>query len=68
MLLRIATAAVLIPIVVALVGWSPPAVVAALAAIVAILALLEFFDLGDRIGLRGFKKWTYFCTALIFYA
>ena len=39
-----------------------------LAAIVAILALLEFFDLGDRIGLRGFKKWTYFCTALIFYA
>ncbi|MGC1167477.1 MAG: phosphatidate cytidylyltransferase [Candidatus Acidiferrales bacterium] len=68
MLLRIATAAVLIPIVVALVWWSPPAVVAALAAIVAILALLEFFDLGDRIGLRGFKKWTYFCTALIFYA
>jgi phosphatidate cytidylyltransferase len=68
MLLRIATAAVLIPIVVALVWWGPPAVVAALAAIVAILALLEFFDLGDRVGMRGFKKWTYFCTALIFYA
>jgi phosphatidate cytidylyltransferase len=68
MLLRIATAAALIPIVVALVWWAPPAVLAAIAALIAILALLEFFDLGDRIGLRGFKKWTYFCTALIFYA
>jgi phosphatidate cytidylyltransferase len=68
MLLRIATAVVLIPIVVALVWWAPPAVLAAIAALIAILALLEFFDLGDRIGLRGFKKWTYFCTALIFYA
>lgn len=68
MLLRIATAAILIPIVVALVWWAPPAVLAGIAALIAILALLEFFNLGDRIGLRGFKKWTYFCTALIFYA
>ncbi len=68
MLLRIATAAALIPIVVALVWWAPPAVLAAIAALIAILALLEFFGLGDRIGLRGFKKWTYFCTGLIFYA
>jgi phosphatidate cytidylyltransferase len=68
MLLRIATAAVLIPIVVALVWWGPPALLAALAAIVAILALLELFALGDKVGLRAFKKWTYFCTALIFYS
>ena len=68
MLLRIATAAVLIPIVVAIVWWAPPVLLAALAALIAILALLEFFDLGDRIGLRAFKKWSYFCTALIFYA
>ncbi len=68
MLLRIATAAVLIPIVVAIVWWVPPVLLAALAALIAILALLEFFNLGDRIGLRGFKKWSYFCTALIFYA
>lgn len=68
MLLRIATAAVLIPIVVAIVWWAPPVLLAALAALIAILALVEFFDLGDRIGLRGFKKWTYFCAALIFYA
>ena len=68
MLLRITTAAVLIPIVVALVWWAPPSVLAALAALIAILALLEFFELGDRIGLRAFKKWSYLCTALIFYA
>jgi phosphatidate cytidylyltransferase len=68
MLLRIATAAVLIPIVVALVWYGPPALLAALAAAVAILALFEFFAIGDKIGLRAFKKWTYFGAALIFYA
>src|ERR1700678_639020 len=68
MLLRIATAAVLIPIVVALVWWGPPALLAALACLVAILALLELFALGDKVGLRAFRKWTYFCTALVFYS
>jgi phosphatidate cytidylyltransferase len=68
MLLRLATAAVLIPIVVALVWWAPPIVLAGIAAVVAILALVEFLNLGERIGLRGFKLWTYFCTVLIFYA
>jgi phosphatidate cytidylyltransferase len=68
MLLRIATAAVLIPIVVALVWYGPPALLAALAAAVAIMALIEFFAIGDKIGLRAFKKWTYFGAALIFYA
>jgi phosphatidate cytidylyltransferase len=68
MLLRIVTAAVLIPIVVALVWWSPPPLLATLAAVVTILALLEFLALGDRVGMRGYKKWTYVCTALIFYA
>jgi phosphatidate cytidylyltransferase len=68
MLLRLATAAVLIPVVVALVWWAPPIALAGIAAIVAILALVEFLNLGERIGLRGFKLWTYFCTVLIFYA
>jgi phosphatidate cytidylyltransferase len=68
MLLRLATAAVLIPVVVALVWWAPAIVLAGIAAAVAILALVEFLSLGDRIGLRGFKLWTYFCTVLIFYA
>jgi phosphatidate cytidylyltransferase len=68
MLLRIATAAVLIPIVVALVWWGPAALLAAIAAIVAGLALVELFDIGDRVGLRAFKKWTYFSAALVFYS
>jgi phosphatidate cytidylyltransferase len=68
MLLRLATAAVLIPIVVALVWWAPAILLAGIAAVVAILALVEFLNLGDRIGLRGFKLWTYFCAVLIFYA
>jgi phosphatidate cytidylyltransferase len=68
MLLRLATAAVLIPVVVALVWWAPAIILAGIAAVVAILALVEFLNLGERIGLRGFKLWTYFCTVLIFYA
>jgi phosphatidate cytidylyltransferase len=68
MLLRIATAAVLIPIVVALVWYGPASLLAVLAAVVAIMALFEFFAIGDKIGLRAFKKWTYFGAALIFYA
>ena len=67
MLLRIATAAVLIPIVLTLVWYGPPALLAAIAAIVAIMALFEFFAIGDKIGLRAFKKWTYFGAALIFF-
>src|SRR5580700_4266881 len=68
MLLRIFTALVLIPIVVALVWWGPAWVLAAVAALIAILALLEFFDLGERIAMRPFRKWTIVCTAGLFYA
>ncbi len=68
MLLRILTAIILIPAVVALVWYGPFALIAALAALVAILALRELFALGDRHGLRGFRKWTYLCAALMFYA
>ena len=68
MLLRILTAAVLIPAVVALVWWGPSALLAAAAAGVALLALAEFFTLGDRMGLRGFRKWAMTCAAGLFYA
>jgi phosphatidate cytidylyltransferase len=66
--LRVLTAAVLIPVVVALVWWGPAWLLAAIAAAIAILALLEFFALGDRVGLRAFRKWTIACTAGLFYA
>lgn len=68
MLARILTAAVLIPLVLALVWWGPPELLAAGAAVVAILALIEFFNLADRVGLRAFRYWTLACAAAIFYA
>src|ERR1700689_5570570 len=68
MLLRIFTAVVLIPVVVALVWWGPPALLAALAGIVAILAPVEFFELGNRVGMRAYQKWTLVCVAGLFYA
>ena len=68
MLLRILTAAVLIPVVVALVWFAPPLVLAATAAIVGGLALFEFFDLGERLGARPYRRWTIACSALLFYA
>jgi len=68
MLVRIATGAVLIPLVVVLVWWGPPEALAAVAAAVALMALWEFFTLGEREGLPGFRKWTMVCAAGIFYA
>jgi phosphatidate cytidylyltransferase len=68
MLARILTACVLIPVVVALVWWGPPLLLAAVAAIVALLAMFEFFNLGDRVGLRAFRIWTMLCAAGLFYA
>jgi len=68
MLRRIFTALVLIPVVVALVWWGPAWVLAAVAALIAILALREFFDLGERIAMRPFSKWTIVCAAGLFYA
>jgi phosphatidate cytidylyltransferase len=68
MLARILTAAVLIPLVLALVWWGPPELLAAIAAGVAILALVEFFNLAGRMGLRAFRDWTLVCAAGIFYA
>jgi phosphatidate cytidylyltransferase len=68
MLLRILTAAVLIPAVVALVWWGPPALLAAVAAAVALTALHEFFTLGERVGMHAYRNWTMLCAAGIFYA
>jgi phosphatidate cytidylyltransferase len=68
MLLRIVTAVVLIPAVVALVWWGPAPLLAAAAAIVALLALHEFFTLGERVGMRAFRNWTMLCAAGLFYA
>ncbi len=68
MLLRISTGALLIPIVVVLVWWGPAVVVAACGAGVTVIALMEFFQLGDGVGLRAFRKWTAICSVGLFYA
>jgi phosphatidate cytidylyltransferase len=68
MLLRILTAIVLIPVVVALVWWGPAPLLAAVAAVVALLALHELFTLGERVGMRAFRNWTMLCAAGLFYA
>ena len=64
--LRVATAAILIPAVVALIWWGPTLLVAAAASIVVIFALREFFTLGEQIGFRAYRSWTYLCALLIF--
>jgi phosphatidate cytidylyltransferase len=68
MLLRILTAVVLIPAIVALVWWGPAPLLAAVAAVIGIIAIAEFFDLGERVGLRAFRYWTLACAAGLFYA
>jgi phosphatidate cytidylyltransferase len=67
MFLRILTGVTLIAVVVGLVWWAPAAILAAAAAIVAIIALVELFDLGERVGLHAFRKWTIVCAAGLFY-
>jgi phosphatidate cytidylyltransferase len=68
MLKRIATAAVLIPVIVILVYWGPSWLVTVLAALVALLALFEFFKLSAQMGLHAFRAWTMICAAGLFYA
>jgi phosphatidate cytidylyltransferase len=64
---RVATAAALIPAVVATVWWAPSSVVTVAATMVVLLALLEFLSLGDHAGLRGYRVWTGFCAIAIFF-
>jgi len=68
MALRIVTGVVLIAAVVALVWWGPAWLLAAIAALIAVFAVIEFFALGERVGLRAFKKWSIACAVGIFYA
>jgi phosphatidate cytidylyltransferase len=65
--IRIATAAVMIPAVVAVVWWGSTGLVTALAGLVTLLALLEFFALGERIGLHGYRIWTSVCALAVLF-
>jgi phosphatidate cytidylyltransferase len=59
---RVATALVLIPVVVGLVLFTPTWVVAIATAVITVLALCEYFALGEAIGHRGYRVWTILCT------
>ena len=64
---RVATGAVLIPIVVAIVVWTATAWVALIVALVTLLALFEYFSLGDAIGHRAYRFWTATCALVMIY-
>src|SRR3989442_450334 len=64
---RVATAAVLIPFVVALVWKAPTALLSVALSLVILLAMFEFFALGDAIGHRAYRYWTAVCGILLVY-
>ena len=66
MLKRIATAVVLIPIVLALILRAPVAVLAVVAAIVALLTIHEFLKLTESYGVQPLRLPTYIFTGLFF--
>ena len=59
---RVATALVLIPVVVGLVLFTPTWAVAVAAAVITVLALWEYFALGASIGHRAYRAWTILCA------
>jgi len=65
---RVATAAVLVPVIVGLVLWGSTAVVALAIALITLLALFEYFALGEAIGHRAYRFWTGTCTLILIYA
>jgi phosphatidate cytidylyltransferase len=65
---RVATAALLIPAVVAIVLFTPTWAVAISTAIITILALREYFALGDAIGHRPYRLWTIFSALLLIFS
>jgi phosphatidate cytidylyltransferase len=64
---RVATAVVLIPIVVGVVLWCATAWVALAMGLIIVLALWEYFALGDAIGHRAYRFWTASCALLLVY-
>ena len=65
---RVATAVVLIPLVVGLVLWASTAIVSIAIALVTLLALFEYFALGEAIGHRAYRFWTATCALVLIFA
>ena len=64
---RVATALVLIPVIVGLVLFTPTWVVAIATAAITMLALWEYFALGESIGHRAYRVWTIVCAGLLLF-
>jgi phosphatidate cytidylyltransferase len=64
---RVATALVLIPVVVGLVLFTPTWAVAVATAVITVLALWEYFALGEAIGHRAYRVWTIIASMLIIF-
>jgi phosphatidate cytidylyltransferase len=56
--LRVLTAAILIPLVVAAIWWGPNWLIAIVSAFVAIAAMLEFFSIAARQGAQAYRLWS----------
>jgi phosphatidate cytidylyltransferase len=56
--LRVLTAAILIPLVVAAIWWGPAWLIAVVSAFVAVVALLEFFSIAARQGVEAYRLWS----------
>lgn len=61
--LRVLTAAILIPLVVAAIWWGPTWLVAIVSAFVAIAAILEFFSIAARHGVQAYRLWSCLAAA-----
>jgi phosphatidate cytidylyltransferase len=61
--LRVLTAAILIPVVVAVIWWGPTWLIAIVAAFVAIVAMLEFFSMAARLGFQPYRLWASLAAA-----
>jgi phosphatidate cytidylyltransferase len=61
--LRVLTAAILLPLVIAAALWGPTWLVAVVVAIVAMAALLEFFSMAARLGFHAYRLWTCLAAA-----
>jgi phosphatidate cytidylyltransferase len=63
--LRLLTAAILIPLVVAAIWCGPTWLITIMAAFVAIAAMLEFFSIAARLGFQAYRLWTCLAAAAI---
>lgn len=63
--LRVLTAAILIPLIIAAIWWGPTWLIAILSAFVAIAAMLEFFSIAARLEFQAYRLWTCLAAAAV---